>query len=165
MLYLFIGLRILGAAYGRADVTTRLNSRITHSQTLHVSASNHAFGDSWWGVKKTLVVVYQHEGYLPRIRIVREHHTLTIGQKLLGRNVGSQPGNGLRIAGAAYGLGDVTHKVQSKVRNNRLHIAASNRVFGDTWPWVRKTLVVVYQYGNGSYRTKIVTEGHTLRIP
>ena len=132
---------------------------------MRVSASNNVFGDPWRGVKKTLVVVYQHEGYLPRVRIVREHRTLTIGQRLMGHNTRTQPGNNLRIVGAAYGLVDVTHKVQSLVWNNRLHVAARNNVFGDTWRGVKKSLVVVYQYGNGHYRTKIVTEGHTLHIP
>lgn len=119
-------LRILGAAYGRADMTNSLNSKVLSSQTLRVSASNSVFGDPWRGVKKTLVVVYEQKGYLPRIRIVKEHRTLTISQKLLGRNVGTRTGNGLRIVGAAYGLVDVTHKVQSLVRFNRLAVAASN---------------------------------------
>lgn len=165
IVHYYTELRILGAAYGRADVTKRLNSRVTRRQKLRVSASNRVFGDPWRGVKKTLVVVYQHEGYLPRIRIVREHRTLTIGQRLMGRNLRTQPGRNLRIVGAAYGLVDVTHKVQSLVRNNRLRVAARNNVFGDTWRGVRKSLVVVYRYKNGAYRTKIVTEGRILHIP
>lgn len=68
-------LRILGAVYGRADVTNLLNSRVTNTQALlNEAASNHNFGDSWRGVVKSLVVVYQQEGYDPHVRIVREHH-------------------------------------------------------------------------------------------
>lgn len=72
--------------------------------------------------------------------------------------------NALRVVGAAYGLADVTYQVQSMVRNNRLDVVASNGVFGDTWDGNRKTLVVVYQFGNGPYRTEFVTEGRTLHV-
>lgn len=155
----------MGAAYGKADVTRFLNSRITHHQTLQVSASNKIFGDPWRGFTKTLVVVYQHEGHAPHIRIVREHRTLTIYQKQEGNNFAKNRPGTLNILGAAYGLADVTRQVRSLVSSNHLRVAARNRVFGDTWRGKKKTLVVVYQFGNGPYWMKIVTEGRTLRIP
>ena len=160
----------MGAAYGRADVTSTLNASITSSQTLSVRASNSVFGDSWKNVRKTLVVVYQHSGYDPRIVIVREHFYDTL-------NIAARPSryciqscyntmgqNDLIIVGAAYGLADVTYQVQKMVRNNQLSVSASNSVFGDTYNRVRKTLVVVYLQGSGGYKIKIVTEGNTLRI-
>ena len=41
--------------------------------------------------------------------------------------------NDLIIAGAAYGLADVTYQVQNLVRNNRLSVSASSSVFSDTY--------------------------------
>ena len=168
--HLFTELDILGAAYGRADVTRTLNASVTPSHgTLHVSASNSVFGDSWRHVRKTLVVVYQHADYDPHIVVVREHHVLNIAPRparwCLDYLSGSPSGgHNLIIIGAVYGLADVTYQVRSMVRNNHLSVSARNHVFGDTYHRVRKTLVVVYRYGDGPCRTKIVTEGQTLRI-
>ena len=75
----------------------------------------------------------------------------------------NRPGT-LNILGAAYGPADVTNKGRSLVSGNHLRVAARNSVFGDPWRTKKKTLVVVYQFGNGPYWTKIVTEGHTLGI-
>ena len=155
----------MGAAYGKADVTDILNSRITHHQTLQVSASNSIFGDPWRHVTKTLVVVYQQEGYAPHIKIVKEHKTLTIYRRREGNHFVKNRPDTLNIVGAAYGLADVTNQVRSYVSGNHLRVTASNRVFGDTWRGTKKSLVVVYHFGNGLYWTKIVTEGHTLHIP
>ena len=155
----------MGAAYGKADVTRFLTSRITSHQTLQVRASNNIFGDPWRGHTKTIVVVYQHEGHTPRIKIVKEHRTLTIYQKREGNHFAKNHPGTLNILGAAYGSADVTRRVRSFVSGNRLRVAASNRVFGDPWRGKRKTLVVVYQFGNGPYWTSIVTERHTLHIP
>ena len=158
----------MGAVYGREYVTNLMNSKVTQSQTLsNVAPSNSVFGDSWPGVHKTLTVVYKHEGYDPNIVIVREHGSLNLNipSRSRGSNAESTySGNNLRIIGAAYGLADVTYHVQSMVRNNRLDVSASNSVFGDTYGGVRKTLVVVYRFGNGPYRTRFVTEWHTLHI-
>ena len=71
-------LTILGAAYGRADVTHTVHRRISNYETLSVDASNTIFGDSWPGVGKSLIVVYQHQGYHPRVSVTREDHTLNI---------------------------------------------------------------------------------------
>ena len=153
--------------YGREDVTNFLNRRVTRGQTLHVAASNGVFGDSWRGIRKTLVVVYRQQGYDPKIVVVREHGNLqlNIPARVRGFNrVPTYTDRNLRIIGAAYGLADVTYQVQSMVRHNRLRVRASNSVFGDTYHRVRKTLVVVYRIGNGPYRTKFVTEGNTLGI-
>ena len=167
-LILYIELKILGAVYGRKDVTSYLNERVTSHQSLHIPASNSIFGDSWHGVYKTLVVVYKQDGYDPKTIIVREHggnnqlyiHSLPRGYK-------KEPtyyDHKLRIIGAAYGLADVTNKIRSMVYNNHLRVRASNYVFGDTYYGTRKTLVVVYRFGSGPYRTKFVTEGRTLSI-
>ena len=162
-------LQILGAAYGPRDVTSDLSRRVTSSGQLTVKPSNGVFGDPWGGVKKTLVVVYKHSCSPPRIAIAREHydHQLHISAKPLNFYNCFQERysrHGLNIVGAAYGLKDVTDKVRSLVHHNRLSIRASNYMFGDSYPGVRKTLIVVYRYGYGRYRTKIVKEDETIHI-
>ena len=158
ILYL-IALKILGAAYGPRDVTAILNSRISQHQSLSIQASNGIFGDPWGGVFKSLVAVYEHDGYSPAVAIVHEGQTLHIPSRPeLPRR------SELRIVGAAYGLADVTGKVRSLVNYEHLDVVASNGVFGDFWYGVPKTLVVVYQYGEGPYRTRTATENNRLVI-
>jgi len=159
-------LTILGAAYGRADVTHTVHRRISNYETLSVDASNTIFGDSWHGIEKSLVVVYQHQGYHPRVSITREHHTLNIDARpeVSNPTTVNHPIHQLTIVGAAYGLSEVTSKVRSLVQYEHLDVVASNDVFGDSWFGTWKTLVVVYQYGNGPYRTVIAIEGNRLRI-
>ena len=106
--------------------------------------------------------MYKYDNCDPDMAIVRENNRLNINSAY--RHCQSHISNGLRILGAAYGLADVTHKVRSLVRNNRLAVAASNGVFGDSYYGVRKTLVIVYQFGNGPYRTFITTEGSSAFI-
>ena len=159
----------MGAAYGTRDVTNDLRHRVTSSGQLTAKPSNSVFGDPWKGVKKTLVVVYKHSCSPPRVAIAREHydHQLNIAAKPLNYyNCFHEHYSryGLNIVGAAYGLSDVTNKVRSMVHHNRLSVRASNHIFGDSYPGVRKTLVVVYRYGYGGYRTKIVKEDETIHI-
>ena len=154
----------MGAAYGRADVTTEVSRRVSSSQSLQIYASNGVFGDSWRGIIKTLVIVYQHAGYDPRTVIVREGQSLTIKSRPLGcQEPSSNPEGNLKIMGAAYGLADVTDQVQSRVSNNRLDVSADSRIFGNAWSGL-KSLVIVYQYGNGPYQTAIATEGNEIHI-
>jgi hypothetical protein len=159
-------LTILGAAYGPRIVTGTVSNRVTHYGSLSIPASNGMFGDPWRGIVKTLVVVYQQEGYEPRVAITQERHTMKIYSRPKPSNpcVPNYISSQLRILGAAYGLADVTAKVQALVRYNHLNVAASNAVFGDSWRGIKKTLVVVYRYGRGSYRTKVATEGNRIQI-
>ena len=67
----------------------------------------------------------------------------------------------LTIYGAAYGPKDVTAKVRSLRKGQKLSITVSNDTFGeDPWQGNDKTLVVVYKYTAHSVITKIVAEGH-----
>jgi hypothetical protein len=77
--------------------------------------------------------------------------------------------NELQIIGAAYGLGRVTSKVISLVNRSTtpqsLSVAASNSVFGDTWPGFAKSLTIVYRYGtSGSPVVASGQEGSTITI-
>lgn len=70
-------LRVLGAAYGPADVTEKVRS-LVRGGGLQVSADNATFGDSWHGVPKTLTLVYSRDGSPPNAVAVPEGKTITI---------------------------------------------------------------------------------------
>lgn len=50
-------LSVLGATYGPADITSTLKTLITPLGTISFKADNTTFGDSWYGVAKTLIVI------------------------------------------------------------------------------------------------------------
>ncbi|MCE3460714.1 SUEL-type lectin domain-containing protein, partial [Staphylococcus aureus] len=66
------------------------------------------------------------------------------------------------ILGAVYGRANVSDQVRAKVANGCLQIKASNHVFGDSFPNVQKSLVVVYQFGNAPPQVGIAKEHETL---
>ena len=72
--------------------------------------------------------------------------------------------NELIICGAAYGRADVTGKIRSLRKDQKLSVKASNAIFGDSWYNHKKTLVVVYKYGNSSAIVKVIKEDETLNI-
>lgn len=155
----------MGAVYGREVVTSIVQPEVSSSGSLTISASDSVFTDSWKGHEKSLVVVYQHQGYDPRTVVTMEGQTLHVSPRNPGCNQNPKyPLSYLNILGAAYGLADVTHQVQQMVQNGSLTVVASNSVFGDAWCKVEKTLTVVYQYGTEPYQTEFVTEGETLSI-
>lgn len=152
--------RILGAAYGLVDVTNKIASRIKNS-VLEVHADNESLGDSWYGTRKTLVVVSQDPQGNVNTHIVEEEGHLRISfQQSLGANLQQIP----TILGAVYGRANVSEQVRSKVANGCLQIKASNNVFGDSFPNVKKTLVVVYQFGNAPPQVGIAKENETLAL-
>jgi hypothetical protein len=120
--------------------------------TLNVVANNATFGDSWPGIKKTLVVVFESEGK-PTLKAVVEDQRLSLQTDLP-----------LQILSATYGPADVTAKVKSRIDNQEIHLTADNGTFGDTWHGVKKSLTVTYQFGNEQPQTAIVAEGSALHI-
>ena len=69
----------------------------------------------------------------------------------------------LIIYGAAYGPKDVTAKVRSLRKDQKLFFRVSNDTFGrDPWFPIKKTLVVVYKYTvtNDKVCTSVFEEGH-----
>lgn len=154
---------ILGAAYGKYNVTDQISASVADG-CLEVLADNNVLGDGFENNQKSLVVVSRFGHSKPQVGIVKEHQTLKIHQINHSYNHGfTEPGQA-RILGAAYGLSDVTSKVGSYLQNSGLNIKADNGIFGDSWPGVRKTLVVVYQDPSGNVNTAIVEEGETLKI-
>ena len=50
---------ILGAAYGPADVTEKVRQIYNGGEKV-IKAENSVFGDSWYGVEKTLSISYRY---------------------------------------------------------------------------------------------------------
>ena len=145
-------LNITGAAYGLGDVTAKAQSLVTSNQEFNQLATNEVWGDTWKGTKKSLVVVYEYCGVY-MIDIATE------GERM---HFLSSPA--LSILGAAYGLGDVTPKVNELVLNRSFEATANNDTFGDHWHGVAKTLVIVYQYGEETPTVATAKEGDELQF-
>lgn len=155
---------ILDAAYGLADVTTKVR-QLVKNRSLKVTANNATFGDSWFNVPKSLVVVYQYGEEIPVVATAKENEVLEIIYSKKGGFLGSTNPDVLTILGAAYGPSDVTEKVQKLVKGNTLQTKVDDDVFGyDPWPGVQKSLVVVYKYGRNATLIKIASEGNQMSI-
>ena len=162
-------LQILGAAYGRADVAARVKAAIDRPatpNTLAISATNEVFGDSWPGYPKTLTIVYRFgSDGVPGVKVVREGETLAIGAaEHAASRRGASAATGvpglLTIWGASYGPEDVTDKVSGYLGSDQaLSFTADNDAFGDSWPGVVKTCVLVSSYQGQSPQLDIVQEG------
>ena len=155
---------ILGAAYGLADVTTKV-CELVKNRSLTVKANNSTFGDSWVGIPKTLVVTYQYGEEIPMVSTVKENEAMEILYSEKNAFLGSTDPNAITILGAAYGPSDVTQKAQNLVKGNTLQTKVDNTVFGpDPWVGIPKSLVVVYRYGRNPPLTKIASEGSQMSI-
>ena len=168
---------IYAAVYGLADVTDIARNKINHkTQSLTIQAINSIFSDSWGGIKKTLIIVWgiRRNGQNDKIKttIIREGESVTINEKnFKSKFIPRNDYGKLNVLSAVYGLQDHSEMVQSKVKATNLNIKASNGVFGDSWPGIKKSLVVVYRIGAAnsknimdSIRIKIVQEGQMLNI-
>ena len=145
-------LNITGAAYGLGDVTAKAQSLVTSDREFNQLATNEVWGDTWKGKKKSLVVVYEYCGvYMVDIA--------TEGERM--HFISSPP---LSILGAAYGLGDVTPKVNELMLNRSFEATADNDTFGDHWHKIHKTLVIVYQYGEETPTVATAKEGDKLQF-
>lgn len=157
-------LTILGAAYGLADVTSKVKGMVKSNGTLTVTADNATFGDSWKGTTKSLVLVYRYDNLQPEVRVVAENSTVSIVEPSpIAAEAGAMAIEGLLIYGAAYGLGDVTSQVRRQVNGTALNVVANNATYGDTWKGTTKSMVVVYAGTNGP-EVKIVQENQPMSI-
>ena len=145
-------LKILGAAYGLANVTTTARGCVQNG-VFDAIASDAIFGDSWPGKPKTLVVVYEYKGVPSMLSVVKEKQKMYFAV--------SPP---LCILGATYGPADRTDEVVSLVKDAALNVVASNATFGNTWKEKTKTLVVMYRYGNEKPAVKIAKQNERLSI-
>ena len=149
-----MSLTIHGAAYGLKAVTDQVQ-QVANAQggtSLTVKASNDVFGDTWYGTKKSLVVVYQYPGEFPRTNVAKEGEEIIIHPDPQSASMAeashskpSTAATALGLLGAAYGAGDVTEATKKLVKGNSLEITANNDTFHDTWFGVKKTFVGVFQ--------------------
>jgi len=186
--------QILQARYGvgsaNVDVTQRLRELARQDRTFRMG--NSTFGvDPAPGRVKTLRIYTRGPGGAQRMFEYREGSVVD-GSLFTGWGRGdwgrggwnggwgdndrddnwNRPGNGwgqLTIVRATYGSGrqtrDVTDRVRSLIRGERLTITANNDTLGtDPAPGKRKVLVVTYSTGRGQQETQ-VSEGGQLNIP
>lgn len=147
-------LTVWGASFGPADVSTTVRKLVAGtSGTLSLVADRATLGDTVEGKRNAFVIVASYAGQVPFIDIVVEGNPYALSYR--------PP---LHILSAFYGLKDVTDIVRASVSRRRLSVIASSSVFGDGWPAMRKTLHVVYQYGDRKPQMAATTENQTLHI-
>jgi hypothetical protein len=71
-------LNVVRAAYGRADVTGKVQSLITSSQTLGFVAGNVTFGDTWPGTMKSFAMTYSWGPAANESLVLRENQAVTL---------------------------------------------------------------------------------------
>ena len=180
-------LKILGAAYGPANVTREVFDKVS-SNSLQFKVSD--LEDTWPGKHKSLVISYQYTGQPVKLEIVPDSGTCSIhpppgSSKQSSKVVDILPAhwNGeiastvgrrslqsaanqsnITILGAAWGLDNVTSQAQEKiVDKKKFDSIASNAAWGkDGWPGKTKTLVVIYKYDGAVPMVQIVIENGTM---
>jgi len=147
-------LTVWGASFGALDASATARKLVDASTgTLSLVADHATFGAANDGKRSTFVIVASYSGQVPFIDIVVEGNPYALGYR--------PP---LHILSAFYGLKDVTDIVRASVSRRKLSVSASSSVFGDGWPAMRKTLHVVYQYGDRKPRMAATTENQVLHI-
>jgi hypothetical protein len=162
-------LQITRAVYGAgnrwADVTSRLNSQIRGNQ-LHLQVTNDNMGgDPARNQSKALRVDYTFDGRANQV-VINEGDTLQLNSSTAG-NWGNSQGS-LRITRAVYGAGnrwaDVTNRLNSQVRGDRLDLQVTNNTMGgDPAQNQSKSLRVDYTF-DGRANQVVINEGDTLRL-
>ena len=137
-------IEVHGAAYGGKDVTEKVRALVSSGVTT-IEASNSVFGDPWHGVDKSLAVTYR----TVQTVTCKENESITLP-------------HGVQILGAAYGLADVTSKVQILYGGNQTSILADNAVLGESWPGTDKSFSVTF--ATNQTQTKVVSENSKLSL-
>jgi len=68
-------LSVLAATYGADDVTYKIRNLISSHNTLSFTVNNTLFGDAWYGVAKTLVIVLGSGKEVSSVEIFIERET------------------------------------------------------------------------------------------
>ncbi|MBG9378227.1 hypothetical protein I5907_18455 [Panacibacter sp. DH6] len=143
-------LNIIVAVYGLETVTTQIQSLTSKGkvETLELLVENDIIGlDGWKGQIKSLTVVYNYDNGPLRVAAAKEHEVLKINPDTISiyqQVTEPIPAQGHFVLAATYGPKDVTTKLRQLANENgTIFLTVSNAVFGDTWPGIAKTLVVV----------------------
>ena len=164
----------------RQDVTSTVK-RLVNGPNFKVNNANMGV-DPAKGADKTLRIIARDYSGKTRDFIYKEGATVNSQMFTGGQNSG-RPGwgnggnngggwnnnNNLRITSARWGTGaqvqDVSARLQSLVRNNRLSVkVTAENMGGDPSYGNKKILSVMYVY-NGQQRSKVVQENHMLNLP
>lgn len=166
--------QVMSADYGvnnnRVDVTDTVR-RLVNGPNFRVNNTSMR-GDPARGKDKVLRIHARNGNGQMRDFIYQEGQTVDSRQFTGGGFPGNFPGNGnrnLNIVQASYGAGnrrgDVTGRLQSMVRNNRLSVLVNNSTMGgDPAIGQPKNLQVTYVY-LGQRRSKNIGEGGNLTLP
>ena len=159
-----------GAGNRRQDVTATVRRLVDGP---NFTANNRNLGvDPAKGADKTLRITARDASGKVRDFSYKEGATVN-SSMFRGGAWNGRPGTpvsgALRITQAKWGFGaamvDVTSRLQSMVRNNRLTVVVTPQTMGsDPSPGNNKLLSVFYTYG-GKQSTKVVVENGTLDIP
>ena len=133
-------------------VTQKAKELVSADGEFNQLASNGVWGETWYGVPKTMVVVYEYDG-LQMLDVVKQDKRMHF--------IASPP---MTILGTAYGLADVTTKVCELVKNRSFTATANNSTSVDGWVGTQKTLVVTYQYGEEIPQVSAVKQDQTMEI-
>jgi len=158
-------LKILGAVYGQANITKRVRSMI-YQNSLQIRADPQFFGESMYGNPKSLVIVYQYGNFKPCVAILKDHDSTFISPNNMNQEHWNPPTKGMKLAAAVYGLQDITEPVSHKLSytTGPIEFTVEDQLFGDGWPGVRKTLVVVYLDEWNFPIVKVWEEGQHVKI-
>ena len=166
--------QVMSADYGvnnnRMDVTNTVR-RLVNGPDFRVNNTTMG-GDPARGADKVLRIHARNGGGKMQDFIYKEGQTVNSRQFTGGGYPGNFPGNGnrnLNIVQASYGAGsrrkDVTSRLQSMVRNNRLSVLVNNSTMGGDPAFNQpKDLQVTYEY-QGRRRNVNMGEGGRLTLP
>jgi hypothetical protein len=138
---------IISAVYGKAEVSEKV-LEIVSQGNLSFHASNENFGDNWPGVVKSFSVVYRIGDGPVRTIVVTEGELVSL--------------HDVHIISAVYGKADVSERVR-KILQSQSSFHASNSTFGDTWPGIRKSFVIVYDIG-GTVHVRVFEEDDLVKL-
>jgi hypothetical protein len=162
-----MALTILGAVWGPHNVTPTV-AGLVKNDSLAISWKDLQLPDPWAGVKKTLVVVYQYDGHVPRMKLTDDDGSVSI-TPADGGPVSppgyTRPSDSITVLGAVYGKLDVSAAVTAKIAGGQIFDAkADNATWSDGWPGFKKTFVLVYATGPQRVRTVVVQENDPIHV-
>ena len=140
---------IIDATWYTQDITSKISalSDAASSGPLNITVNTPVLGsDPAYGTKKQLTITYSEvdSGGVTRFYS-------SIGKDFDNMQIPAAPPVTLKILAMNYGGIDVTAKAQALVPTNQaLQWAStdSNKLFGDPWVGVPKSICILYQYGN-----------------
>eukprot|EP01084_Bolivina_argentea_P251422 421672_1 len=159
-------MQIFGAAFGPKDVTNELNELcIWNREGTKLEIKDTIFDDSWYGIRKTIVIsfgMYDKKNNLLGVGMKIGTDSIIVDEKsYYGYHPNLNIKNKVVVLGAAYGLADITEKMQEMVKDmdaNSLNVDINQ--LDDGFYQNSKTLVIVYSY-NGIIDMKIQQVDYT----